>query len=422
MRILTITNLYPPDVIGGYEIGCGQMVSALQSRGHHVHVLTSHPRWPVADDSDISRCLRFHDWHTRWHRPPATSEVERLMDVQAQAVDASNVGQMLNLIRDYAPDVVYLWNLIQVGALGLVGALAHIQMPVVWHLMDWVPVRMVLAGGVVAPSVARTISRRLRAKYITCSQRLADEIRTGGFEFGAHLEILPNWAHPLPAWQERQFFPGADSRLRLVAAGQLVPHKGFDVILEAARILLDAGRTDFHIDLFGTGYDDHYRGLVLKYGLGDHIRLWGAVSHPDLVERYWGYDLFLFPTWRREPFAFAPLEAGARGCVSLLSHDCGNAEWFNDGVHVVKAAPDAQAFATAIGSILDGRIDLSALAMRSRKAIASSHSIQTVVPHVERLLAAAQELPVRRPRAEAEAYHLARLAERLALDWAEQHT
>ena len=32
MKILVLSNLYPPDYIGGYECGCKQAVDALRAR------------------------------------------------------------------------------------------------------------------------------------------------------------------------------------------------------------------------------------------------------------------------------------------------------------------------------------------------------------------------------------------------------
>ena len=48
MRILALSNLYPPDVTGGYELACSQFVAALRSRRHNVQVLTANPRLPIA--------------------------------------------------------------------------------------------------------------------------------------------------------------------------------------------------------------------------------------------------------------------------------------------------------------------------------------------------------------------------------------
>ena len=48
MKVLAISNLYPPDLMGGYELGCRQMVEALCRRGHEVRVLTTVPRVPAS--------------------------------------------------------------------------------------------------------------------------------------------------------------------------------------------------------------------------------------------------------------------------------------------------------------------------------------------------------------------------------------
>ena len=40
MKILVVTNLYPPHHVGGYELGCRDVVEKLRARGHTVRVLT----------------------------------------------------------------------------------------------------------------------------------------------------------------------------------------------------------------------------------------------------------------------------------------------------------------------------------------------------------------------------------------------
>ena len=41
MRVLFVSNLYPPNVVGGYERLCFEVASAFAARGHEVAVLTS---------------------------------------------------------------------------------------------------------------------------------------------------------------------------------------------------------------------------------------------------------------------------------------------------------------------------------------------------------------------------------------------
>ena len=64
MRILTLSNLYPPHYVGGYELRCGKVVEALRRRGHSVEVLTSNHGVggdrPPAEDNSVNRSLRIH--------------------------------------------------------------------------------------------------------------------------------------------------------------------------------------------------------------------------------------------------------------------------------------------------------------------------------------------------------------------------
>ena len=56
MKVLVVSNLYPPEVIGGYELSCRQVVDGLRSAGHDVRVLTTAPQVPAGPEAqDDSR-------------------------------------------------------------------------------------------------------------------------------------------------------------------------------------------------------------------------------------------------------------------------------------------------------------------------------------------------------------------------------
>ncbi|MFQ5772284.1 MAG: hypothetical protein ACE5HX_17245, partial [bacterium] len=67
MRILVISNLYPPYFVGGYELGCRDVVDGLKARGHHVKVLTStYGVNKPEHDSEVYRWLQSDlGWNTR---------------------------------------------------------------------------------------------------------------------------------------------------------------------------------------------------------------------------------------------------------------------------------------------------------------------------------------------------------------------
>ncbi len=139
----------------------------------------------------------------------------------------------------------------------------------------------------------------------------------------------------------------------------------------------------------------------------------GARPQAELARLYGLYDLFAFPTWHREPFAFAPLEASWRGCVPLMSQISGNAEWAVNGVHCLKADRTPDAFADSLVSILDGTVDLEPIARRAAAVIGRDFHLENVVPRIERALLEASKKPRTGAGTTAEAYRMALLAEKL---------
>jgi len=64
MKILVLTNLYPPLSIGGYEERCRDVVEGLRERGHDILVLTStHGMIGKKDDGVVHRRLRIHGFY-----------------------------------------------------------------------------------------------------------------------------------------------------------------------------------------------------------------------------------------------------------------------------------------------------------------------------------------------------------------------
>jgi glycogen(starch) synthase len=105
--------------------------------------------------------------------------------------------------------------------------------------------------------------------------------------------------------------------------------------------------------------------------------------------------MFLFPSWAREPFGFAPLEAAAAGCVPLVSADCWIAEWLIGDVDCLKAGRDAEQFALRIGAVLRHEIDLDILGRRAQVVAWRDFHISRPGRAVEELLleAAAERRP-----------------------------
>ena len=102
MRILVISNFYPPHFIGGYEIGCRDIVEALRSRGHDVRVLTSR-------HGILRREQTGHVY--RW------LETDLALKIDSSAHPARIIKKELinrraldRVCRAFLPEIVYVWN------------------------------------------------------------------------------------------------------------------------------------------------------------------------------------------------------------------------------------------------------------------------------------------------------------------------
>ncbi|HUY35236.1 MAG TPA: glycosyltransferase family 4 protein [Pirellulales bacterium] len=415
MRVLALSNLYPPDVIGGYELCCRQVVDGLLQRGHDVRVLTSAPRAPCPGEPHVARSFKLTNCYDASFILRSNATVRAMWEAESNLVNAFNVHALTSALAHFEPQVVYLWNLVGLGGLGLVGCLRHIGMPWVWYLGDCVPRMLCSPGKELLPVIAAEFSRQVSGHYMPVSQRVVEEIEDAGVRLNGDVEIMPNWVlGPRPEERQRFYRPG--DTLRIVSAGQIARHKGIDLLIGAARLLRDRGYENFTIDLYGKAWDPKVIPLARQEGVGDRVTFKGSCPQDELLARYarHEYDLFAFPTWEREPFGCAPLEAGAYGCVMAMSQSCGIGEWFVDGVHCLKVERSARGLADVFQAVLDGQIDLGPLARRAGAVIWRDFHLDALLPRIEEVLSKASRSPTGGGGTFDEAYHLALLAERLA--------
>ncbi|MGL6094628.1 MAG: glycosyltransferase, partial [Fimbriiglobus sp.] len=171
MKILVLTNLYPPDILGGYELGSRQVVNALLAAGHEVRVLTGNPRnGPVRDEPHVARRMRLVDVYDQYYMERAGPAARAVRHQEGYSVQAHNVHALTEVAAEFQPDVVYVWNVISVGGLGLLAAVQHLGLPWVMHLMDRVPGELctVFPGHKPVPALVAAFQQLCRGRFICC--------------------------------------------------------------------------------------------------------------------------------------------------------------------------------------------------------------------------------------------------------------
>jgi glycogen(starch) synthase len=413
VKILVLTNLYPPDFIGGYEIACAQVVDSLRERGHDARVLAAAPRVPIVDAPYVYRRFQLTEesnWyaHDLWFDPLGS----RLRDVESRFINAYNVHALTTFLDEFEPDVVYICNIVGLGGLALMACLQYLKVPWVWQLGDNVPRVLCSLPEKVFPALVDEFSKQIQGHYIIVSTQLQRQIEECGVVLGGQVETIPNWIvgkRPPP----RSRFHQTGQTLRIMSAGQVSRHKGVDILIEAAGRLRDAGLTRFHVDIYGKIYDTCFADLIRRLDLGEWVHLQGFRPQKELMALYADYDAFAFPTRENEPFGLVPLEAAARGCVPVITRRCGIAEWLVHGIHCLKADRTPEAFADAFAEILKGHITLEPIARRGAVAAWRDFHIDTILPLIERKLVQASTQSRAGAGQPSDAYRLARMAEQL---------
>lgn len=389
MRTLVITNLYPPEFLGGYELACAQMVGVLRDAGHEVRVVTSVSAH--ADDAaehGVARVLELPPIYSAARMSSVAPLLQEYFHLLATTVNPANARALGELIEEFRPDVAYVWNILGLGGLGVLALLRHCGLPWVWHVMDVIPRQLCGFGTSGGTQIARELNGTFPGTYIICSSHLLDEIEEGGVALGERVHIVPNWIKGEAAARRADYF--RDGKLRIVnASGVLSEEKGTPVLIEAAAVLRDRGYANFSVDIYGREDDPRFRSMLYEHDVERFVSLRGLRTHDELLRLYEDYDVFAFPTWAREPFAFVALEAAAAGCLPLMSHDCGNAEWMVDNVDCLKAPRSAHGFAGALMRIINREVDLGALARRAQAVVAREFHIRNAAEQVQRILSEA---------------------------------
>jgi glycosyltransferase involved in cell wall biosynthesis len=191
---------------------------------------------------------------------------------------------------------------------------------------------------------------------------------------GVRVAAVPNSVPPTDAAPSDRTAPV------VVAAGRLAPAKRYDDLIRAFALVRDR-RPDWTLRLYGSGRERAMlAALVTELGLGDHVRLMGAVSpiEPELAKAS-----VLAVTSTMESFGMTLVE-GMRAGLPVVSTDCplGPREIIDHGVNGLLVPPrDIDAIATALLSLIEddkrrqemGRAALAAAERYDPAVIARRH-------------------------------------------------
>ena len=433
MRILIVTNLYPPHYFGGYELRCAQVAEALQSSGHDIRVLTSAFGAPLSTLGTIRRRteelngIPVHRVLNQYvyspqpaHRPWTLFQAKR---------ELSDVNEFVELVKSFQPDVINWWSMY-----GLSKSL--LPLPSAWRIPDvhwiehWWMIREYGPTGEQASAFwaklwdgewgprglrpllrlagreweRQTAGKGIPTREFTNSPRHVCFVseymralhREAGLEFPSS-EIIYGGVPRKVFYESIDTRRGEAEKLRLLYAGQITQDRGLHTLIEAL------GRLDPHVrsrlDLSVAGgngppdYLEHIKTKVEQLHLGDCVEFLGKIAHEEMPRIYKGSDVLVFPSTRDEGLPLTMVEAMLAGCAVVSTGSGGAMEVAASARLPLFPKNDAGALSELLIRLVRDRVWVREIATQSQRVALREFTSDRMVQKIEAMFLRILEEP-----------------------------
>jgi len=317
MKILVISNYYPPYYIGGYELACYDTVQYLKKCGHDVYVLTGNYKNESIEFQTIYRKLKYINY-----QKPSVFDKHR--------VEVYNYDLTQKIIKGIKPDLVYFWSL-RLVSLSPALAVQKLNIKKVFEIGDlWMK-------GYYHTSIFSKLKRGIKnflpfmvgslidfSPAICVSKWIEKEMKNK--YFAKETYVIPNGVKICEKNKKL-----LNKKIRYIFCGRIDYTKGLDLALKALSNLKDRGFDNFVFHIYGEGRDsyiDKCKKITKALNLTKEVKFCGKKD--DMKKYYKHYDVLLMPTRMREPFGLVIIEAMQAGVVVIATNAYGPAEIIQD--------------------------------------------------------------------------------------------
>ncbi len=351
MRILFLSNFYPPADMGGWEQWCQEVAHAFAQRGHDVWVLTSNfgLEQVKQPETKVRRLLHLES-DVEHYQPFAFF---RYIDEH----DRHNAQVMKDTVSEIDPQIIFIWGMWQLDP--RLARLAEALRPgrVAYYFCGYWPIEVDPHSSYWLAAEKKwwaTLLKKPLARLAMAKQReRADEqpaFRHVAFVSRAVQQILADSS--IAFGETRVIYGGIEldrfrraageqsgraeaGQVRVLYAGSLSEAKGVDTLLRATKLL--AGRFEpgrFHVGLAGAGhpaFESWARAYAEEAGLQPYVSFLGRFEHAKMPALLRGFDALAFPSTWQEPLARIMMEGLAAGLALVSTTTGGTGEVLEDG-------------------------------------------------------------------------------------------
>lgn len=403
MRILAISNYYPPLELGGWPQLTENNVFSLKKRGHEVMVLTSRYQIEQLETSEqgVLRSLHLESPDHEHYHVSYTWE-HRFWEIQ-------NQDNLSRIASNFMPDIIFIngmWNL----PVSLAKK-AEQLFPgrVIYYMASLWPVEIDAHSAYWSSEAAKTYLRFPKKIF---SQIIKNTIITGTprncLDFPLVLcvsdyvrQIMIREA-AIPKERTRVVHNGVEidhlikreplritNPLRLIFAGRLSPEKGVHTAIESlSHLHQKSPDLQFYLSIYGEGpgeYETKLKNLIRESNLEDKIKCFGWVSREEMLKILPNHDVLLFPSICHDALARILQEAMACGLVVIGTMTGGTPEILEEGKNgLTFEVGNAEQLAEKISYIAKDTKIYARLASAAIKTVEEKFTLEGMVDNLER--------------------------------------
>lgn len=369
MRILVVSAMFPPNVLGGAEISAFNLSSWLQKQGHEIGVLTAAKSRAEEKFGEIVDGMRI--WSIYMPRPypifaqgaGQPSYLKPIWHLQDH-LDPRNRSTVAKVVEEFRPDFCNVHYLTGIGH-NVLSELGKRDIPVMYVMPD-------LALSCVRLTMFRdgkTCERQCSPCKISAALKRSDfrSVRRIGFcapsranlERNARFQALD--AYPTAHILNANKYPAPtvartpSATVRFIYVGRLHAAKGVDMLIQATDAIQDL---DFSLTIVGGGAEEEV--LRQKYGHRPRIEFTGHVPLQEAINRIAGSDVLCIPSIWLENSPGVVIQALGMGVPVIGSDVGGIPELVQHDVTGLLVAPgDIAAWSNALKLLVADRKRLS---------------------------------------------------------------
>ena len=388
MRLLLITNLYPPQELGGYGRCMADFCWALKQRGHELQVLCNDAVY-LGSSSDtgpsgepVARELLLKgDFCDGVHLMQGA--------LQQNAVDTHNQTVIKHWLENKSWDAILLGNLDLLGV-GLLHWLLSQQLKVLHHI-----------GFVHSPYAIEQQPNVKNYKLLAASNTVKTRLIAEGIRASDAAIVYPGARTELfgPKAIDREL-PEPPCRmtgkpLHICFAGLLMESKAPHTLLEAIAILYQEGypiRASLAGGAFQKSYVNAMRSFCVDKNIIQFITFYKQLTREQLARFFRLHHAAVFPSTHPEAFGIVGVEAMASGLALLSSGIGGASEVFEIDKSGLKfEAGDSKSLAMQIKRLFNEPGLLKALQENGIERARSQFDVQNSAQQIETLLTRDQQ-------------------------------